>query len=109
MPITLLLRYPSLRLSEHVPVFVFPTAFLFFFFPTSDFFFSLFNIGCLWGSLAVVVGRAMAALEGVLATRDLGYGGGWLSLAAVGLALPFQARRCYHHSCESDLFQVKQT
>ena len=50
----------------------------------------------------------MAALEGVLTTRDLGYGGAWLSLAAVGLALPLQARRCYHHSCESDLFQVKQ-
>ena len=50
----------------------------------------------------------MAALEGVLATRDLGYGDGWLSLAAVGLALPFQAKRCYHHSCESDLFQVRQ-
>lgn len=50
--------------------------------------------------------KAMAALEDVAATRRLGYDKRWQLFAAVGLALPFESRRCFYHSCESDLFQV---
>lgn len=48
----------------------------------------------------------MAGFEGVLATRRFGYGFCWLPVSALGLALTWQARICFHHSCESDLFQV---
>lgn len=52
--------------------------------------------------------KAMAGFEGVLATRRLGYGCCWLPMSALGLALAWQARICFHHSCESDLFQARQ-
>lgn len=66
----------------------------------------LYYNGCKWGALLVVLWKAIAALEGLMATRRLGYGWRWLTLATARLALPLQARRCFHHSCESDLFQA---
>lgn len=67
----------------------------------------LHQIGCMWGCILVMLWRAMAGFEGVLVTRRFGYGGFWLPMSALGLALTWQARICFHHSCESDLFQVK--
>lgn len=63
-------------------------------------------IGCVWGCALVMLWKAVAAFEGVLATWRLGYGRWWLPMSALGLALTLQARICFHHSCESDLFQV---
>lgn len=67
----------------------------------------LYAIGCVWGCVLVMLWKAMAGFEGVLATRRLGYGSLWLPISALGLALTWQARICFHHSCESDLFQVR--
>lgn len=67
----------------------------------------LYAIGCMWGFVLVMLWKAMAGFEGVLATRRLGYGCWWLPMSALGLALTWQARICFHHSCESDLFQVR--
>lgn len=69
----------------------------------------LYAIGCMWGFVLVMLWKAMAGFEGVLATRRLGYGRCWLPMSALGLALTWQARICFHHSCESDLFQVRNT
>ncbi|CAM9494503.1 unnamed protein product, partial [Ectocarpus fasciculatus] len=66
----------------------------------------LYLIGCLWGFLLVILWRVLAGMEGVLATHRLGYGRCWMLMAALGLALTWQARKCFHHSCESDLFQA---
>lgn len=66
----------------------------------------LYLIGCMWGFLLVILWRVLVGMEGVLATHRLGYGRCWLPVAALGLALTWQARKCFHHSCESDLFQA---
>ncbi|CAM9121074.1 unnamed protein product, partial [Scytosiphon promiscuus] len=75
-----------------------------------DFFLAvrLYVIGCLWGCVLVMFWKVMAGYESVRATRSLGYGRCWLPMAAFGLALTWQARICFHHSCESDLFQALQ-
>lgn len=74
------------------------------FFPTNR----LYTVGCVWGCVLVMLWKVVAGFEGVLATRRYGYGCCWLPMAALGLALTWQARICFHHSCESDLFQVWQ-
>eukprot|EP00903_Cladosiphon_okamuranus_P022077 g20303.t2 len=68
----------------------------------------LYAIGCVWGCVLVMLWKAMAGFEGVLVTRRLGYGCLWLPMSALGLALTWQARICFRHSCESDLFQALQ-
>lgn len=67
----------------------------------------LYAIGCTWGCVLVMLWKAWAGFEGILATRRLGYGCSCLPMAALGLALAWQTKICYHHSCESDLFQVR--
>ncbi|CAM9270584.1 unnamed protein product [Hapterophycus canaliculatus] len=75
-----------------------------------DFFIAarLYMIGCLWGCVLVILWKVVAGFEGVRVTRRLGYERWWLPMAAFGLALTWQARICFHHSCESDLFQALQ-
>lgn len=55
----------------------------------------------------MILWNEIAAVEGVIATRRLGYGCKWQTLAVLRLAMPMQATVCFHHSCESDLFQVR--
>lgn len=62
--------------------------------------------GCLSGALAIVFWKEIAAVDGFAATRRLGYDCKWQAFAGARLAMPMQARICFTHSCESDLFQA---